>query len=610
MTNLKQEIEKISRGYRLIYEIDRVYLFLNIINAFTDALMPFINLYMSSLIITEISTTRRLHELWIYVAVTVTSNLLLSLLKQWIQTLKSKHSELFESNMALYYSDVNNRMQYGYIENPETQFKRNRINQNANYSGAGFPQLIASLGDLVKNIFSIFLSLTLTVSMFYLYSDESYTGILGFINSPYSILLVVGIIIFNTVLSIICDKNQKLRSSEAWKDLPKQNRLLNYYNSRIWNYNGGMDIRIFNQAKLIQDELTKYYDNPAHLKQLVKIRQYYGVIRVIVNAIINILIYCYIGIKVFIGVFGVGNFIMYTGTIKQFTMSVSGLCVCIASLFNNNKYLQEIFEYIDIPNMQNKGVCRIERGMTIEFHNVSFKYPGTDIYALKDVNIKITRGKRIAVVGMNGSGKSTMIKLLCRLYEPTEGEITLDGVEIRQYDYNEYLKLFSVVFQDFNLFAFSLGQNVSTSIEYDGKKALECLEMAGFDDKLLTLPHGLETPLYKYFEEDGIEMSGGEAQKIALARALYKDSPFIVLDEPTAALDPIAEAEIYMRFNQIIKNRSVVFISHRLSSCRFCDEIIVFDAGNVVQHGNHDELVRETKGKYYELWNAQAQYYT
>jgi len=225
------------------------------------------------------------------------------------------------------------------------------------------------------------------------------------------------------------------------------------------------------------------------------------------------------------------------------------------------------------------------------------------------LNLKFNAGERTAVVGVNGSGKTTMIKLLCRLYDPTEGAILLNGVDIKEYDYGQYTALFSVVFQDYALFPLWLGQNVAANDVYDDKRAWECLEKAGFGERLLAAPEGLDTILYKSFDEDGTAVSGGEAQKIALARALYRDAPVAVLDEPTAALDPVAEYEVYTTFDKTIKNKTAVFISHRLSSCRFCQTVAVFDKGELVQRGAHDDLVNDVNGMYYKLWNVQAQHY-
>lgn len=252
----------------------------------------------------------------------------------------------------------------------------------------------------------------------------------------------------------------------------------------------------------------------------------------------------------------------------------------------------------------------MDRNYEIEFRNVSFRYPGSETYALKDVSMKFRIGKRLAVVGRNGSGKTTFIKLLCRLYDPTEGEILLNGINIRKYNYAEYMSIFSIVFQDFKLFAYELGQNVAAGVDYDKDKAELCLINAGFGERLKELPDGLNTYIYKDLAKQGVDISGGEAQKIAIARALYKDAPFIVLDEPTAALDPIAESEVYSNFDRLVGDKTAIYISHRLSSCRFCDEIAVFDNGQIVQQGSHDELVADECGKYYELWHAQAQYYT
>ena len=253
---------------------------------------------------------------------------------------------------------------------------------------------------------------------------------------------------------------------------------------------------------------------------------------------------------------------------------------------------------------------RADRKYEVEFRDVSFRYPGTEIWALRHVNVKFRVGERMAVVGENGSGKTTFIKLLCRLYDPQEGEILLNGIDIRKYNYREYMNIFSVVFQDFQLLSQPLGQNVAGAADYDRERVEKALIDAGFGERLERLPKGLDTQLYKDFSDEGVEVSGGEAQKIAIARALYKNAPFIILDEPTAALDPIAEAEIYAQFNQIAGDKTAIYISHRLSSCRFCDEIMVFDRGQIVQKGSHDALISDEQGKYATLWHAQAQYYT
>lgn len=270
-------------------------------------------------------------------------------------------------------------------------------------------------------------------------------------------------------------------------------------------------------------------------------------------------------------------------------------------------------EYLDAEGSLYQGKLPVEKRSDdeyeIEFRNVSFRYPGSDVYALKNFSLKLRIGERMAVVGKNGSGKTTMIKLLSRLYDPTEGEILLNGIDVRKFDYHEYMQLFSIVFQDFSLFSFPLAKTVAGSEDYDPEKVKDCLIRAGFGERLAELPDGIETIIGKEWEDNGVLMSGGERQKIAIARALYKDSPFILLDEPTASLDPLAEFEVYSAFQEMVGSKTAVYISHRLSSCRFCNDIVVFDEGQIVQRGSHEQLMQQTDGLYHELWTAQAEYY-
>ena len=333
-----------------------------------------------------------------------------------------------------------------------------------------------------------------------------------------------------------------------------------------------------------------------------------------VSVVLTGVVYLFVCLKAWGGAFGVGSVTQYVGAITNLFQGISKLLQTMGDIRTNAGFLETSYEFLDIPNNMYQGSLttekRSDRQYEIEFRDVSFKYPGSDTYALRHVNMKFRVGSRLAVVGMNGSGKTTFIKLLCRLYDPTEGQILLNGIDIRKYNYDDYINIFSVVFQDFQLFALPLGQNVACSAQYDKARVIDCLDKAGFSHRMSSMPKGLDTLLYKDLDENGVEVSGGEAQKIAIARALYKDAPFIILDEPTAALDPIAEAEIYSKFNDIAGDKTAIYISHRLSSCKFCDEIAVFHDGAVIQQGTHETLVADEDGKYYELWQAQAQYYT
>lgn len=278
---------------------------------------------------------------------------------------------------------------------------------------------------------------------------------------------------------------------------------------------------------------------------------------------------------------------------------------------------------MDYPAAIEKGTLHVtDKPHTIEFRNVSFSYPNTDIQVLSGLNITLQPGEHLSVVGLNGAGKTTFIKLLCRLYDTTEGEILLDGINIRKYDYQEYMSLFSPVFQDFKLFGFSVKDNIllsDTSLapaqqEYaqdttSQTNIQELLAQVGLQERIDSLEKGADTILFKAFDENGVEFSGGEQQKIAIARALYKKAPVVILDEPTAALDPVAEYDIYRQFNALVGGKTAIYISHRLSSCKFCDRIAVFSDGRIKEYGTHDELVKVKDGIYAEMFAAQAQYY-
>ena len=275
------------------------------------------------------------------------------------------------------------------------------------------------------------------------------------------------------------------------------------------------------------------------------------------------------------------------------------------------KYLKEYTEFLAIPSEKYNGTLPVEKrddgDYDLEFRDVSFRYPNQEQWSLRHVTCRLPKGRKLAVVGPNGAGKTTFIKLLCRLYDPTEGAILLNGIDIRKYDYGEYLSLLSVVFQDFKLFSMKLGESVASSADYDPRRVWECLEKAGMRGRVERMEKGLDTGLFQQ-EEDGVELSGGEGQKLAIARALYKDAPVVVLDEPTAALDPVSEYEIYSRFGEMTAGKTSVYISHRMSSCRFCDVVFVFDGGTIVQQGSHEALLAQD-GLYSRLWQAQAQYY-
>lgn len=307
------------------------------------------------------------------------------------------------------------------------------------------------------------------------------------------------------------------------------------------------------------------------------------------------------------------DFVFYFGLISQYSSWLLGLIWHYSEVERTSLNFSDVREFLDIKDTFRRGSGENLPGEApeIAFRDVSFSYPGSDSPAIDHISFTIKKGEKLALVGSNGAGKTTLVKLLCGLYHASEGQITVAGKDVCSYDRDEYYTLLSAVFQDIYLMPTTVAKNVALceEVKIDRKKLEKVLELSGIGKKVDSLPKKEQTILLKGVREEGVDLSGGEKQKLALARALYKGGSIIVLDEPTAALDPIAEYEIYSRFNEIIGGRTAIYISHRLSSCKFCDDIAVFHMGELEQRGRHEELAADAGGIYYELWNAQAQHY-
>lgn len=406
--------------------------------------------------------------------------------------------------------------------------------------------------------------------------------------------------------------------------LEEKKRLLNY----VWpfatlsgyQYQNGKDVRIYDAYGIMKHwtydlEQTKEYKD-YYLKRPVIGGMGMGAARGAMNGLSMVGAYFLVAWLALTGGISVGTVVLFAGCLANLLESGVTLILDFRELALAAGKQVTILELLSLSNEMYRGSLPMEKRSdgqyTIEFCNVSFRYPGSENYALRNFSLKLNVGEKLAIVGRNGSGKTTMIKLLCRLYDPDEGVILVNGVDIRKFRREEYVKLFSVVFQDFRLFSLMLAENVASSAEYEADRVERCLTDVGFGDRLEKLKRegeGIRSYLYKDYVDSGVEISGGEAQKIAIARAIYREAPFVLLDEPTAALDPLAEAEIYSNFDKIAGEKTAVYISHRLSSCRFCKKIAVFDKGCLVQLGSHEELLSEEDGTYAKLWNAQARYY-
>lgn len=576
---------------------------------FIHSLQPFITIWFSARIVDELTNHCRKDYIASYVICVITINFICIVFQNvLLHICKEKESQMwiwFEK----VFSDKQMSLDYDDLEDVSIQKQRQEVEENLFMFGNGLAQLVWGTSVMVKVFINIFVALLMSGTLFISKTGEK------IVDHPIWIVAILGCI---TLCGFSNYKATRKENSLFMKWCDNSlwfNRTFMFFGHELYtNLERAKDVRIYRQDTLAIKKIEELEAwGKAEKKNSFHMAFFPSVAGFIVG-LGNCACYLFVAIKAFLGAYGVGSVVQYVSVLTRLGDGIRDLMFMVSDNELYCAHLKKMYDYLDIPNHMYQGSLTVEKREDneyyIEFSNVSFKYPRTENYVLRNVNLKFKIGEKLAVVGMNGSGKTTFIKLLCRLYDPTEGEILLNNVDIRKYDYKEYMSIFSVVFQDFKLFSFGLGQNVSASFHYNEELAKRCLEKAGFYERLQSMKKGLETSIYKDLDEEGVEISGGEAQKIALARALYKNAPFIILDEPTAALDPIAEYEVYSKFNEIVQDKTAIYISHRLSFCRFCDIIAVFDGGQIVQRGVHDRLLQDTHGKYYELWNAQAQYYT
>lgn len=604
------------RAFSLIYKRYPHIIISRLVCVVWDALTPYIGIYLSALLITELTQGRNPSVITNLVLIILLSAAFISLAAAFLHKWRDIACAGLYYKIQQIFSEKMISMDYPDADNPKTHELYNTIDQNRNGGGWGLNQVYGHIEAILSAILTLFGGIALTVSLFTSRVPDSAGGF-TVLNNPLFILPIIAAMLGITYISPLL--SNKAGSYYALNsDLHNfGNRLFRFFGFLGFRKEFSEDIRIYRQDlicdKFGKDKTGTFCSKGMFAKLSKGPIGLYNAASSAVSDIITGVVYIFVCMKALGGAFGIGAVTQYVSAVMRVAGSIRSFSGIIGQMRNNASFLKLDFEFLDIPNRMYQGSLTVEKRMDrdyeIEFCNVSFKYPGSETYALKNVSMKFRVGERLAVVGMNGSGKTTFIKLLCRLYDPTEGEILLNGIDIKKYNYEEYLSVFSVVFQDFKLFSYPLGENVAAKSVYDKAGVTRCLIDSGFKERLQSMPEGLDTYLYKDFCKQGVDISGGEAQKIALARALYKDAPFIILDEPTAALDPVAEAEVYSNFNKIVGDKTAIYISHRLSSCRFCDEIAVFDNGRIVQQGSHDKLVADETGKYHELWYSQAQYY-
>lgn len=604
-----KKMKSVFSAFKEMHRLEKRLIPTSIVVAIVMAVMPFVNIWFTSKIIDLLDMGAQMSELVFYIGLAVGINLILFFLNYFLGDMYFMYRSLMYNKERQNISSKLFKIEYQKLEDGDFKELVHKHSEAQDRVFSAFTQFSWMMRDFVSGMITLVISLIIILPLFKI--GFTATGN-SYFEKPVFLLTIFGAIAVMVVIILIVALKMNKMWFQASDEYSRLDRIFYYFINMFSDYNTGKEIRLYKEQELI--EYTATYklltDGERVLRKASLNTAKSSSFVAILGAIVGFGIYLFIGVKGLYGLFGIGSLVLYCGSFMQI---INGIMKMAATFGKTEEMVPLVNYYFDIINTEDDMTygnreLNFNDKFEIEFKNVSFKYPGADNYSLKNINIKINDGEHLAVVGRNGSGKTTFIKLLCRLYDVTDGEILINGFNIKEYTRDSIFKLYSVVFQDFKIFSTTLAQNISADESCNSEKLFESLDKANVKDRVLKMKNRENSYLYKDLDKAGVEISGGEAQKLALARALYKDAPIVILDEPTAALDPIAENEIYSRFNSFVDSKTAIYISHRLSSCAFCDNIAVFDKAELVEVGTHNELINFS-GKYNELWNAQAKYY-
>lgn len=604
---MKERFHAICRFLTMVSQGNHRVLFWLLGSAFAAATLPYFSLFFSARILNLLlakSYRACLYTVVVFLLTQYGLGLFEKICRQYLDGQKELCLARTEQKITAKALEL----EFEKFEKTETMDAIRRTNVSSMGSGNVGDQLIV-IHTLITSLLSVLYALFFLLRLFLL-SDSSRNN---FFTSSFSMLALLLLCGVQLALSSRINRRSTQKKIELNQGNDHSNSVANYLVNVMLEERRADDIRIGHLDHFLDVQFGKAMEH--FLPMYLDFARFSAITdgkNALLSLLSNFAAYLVIGARALYGVLPIGDVLLYAGSVTR-AMSDLQTFLATGSEFDYiNSYLSTYEDFIAQPSMAYDGTLPIEKRddgqHEFAFHDVSFSYPGTNIPVLEHVTLSFAVGEKTALVGRNGAGKTTLIKLLCRLYEPTSGYITLNGIDIRKYSYKEYTQAFSVVFQDFHLFSLPLDENIAAGTEIDEAALQSSLAKVGLTGRVQQLPQGVRTRLYNN-NGSGVDLSGGEAQRTAIARALYKDAPFVILDEPTAALDPIAEAEIYEQFSQMTAGKTAVYISHRMSSCKFCDRIIVLDHGRIAEDGTHDTLLAN-HGIYANLYETQAQYYT
>lgn len=576
-----------------------------------SSITPFISIYFSYRILDGLVTNQSFSNILVFVILLISLNLLFNYLLN-ICTYKTSTYEILLSWKLSYAISLKCcELDYEQLEDKEVMDLIKKAQDGSNSNGGLSNYCRMAFENIMKDLLQVIYAIVLISGLIKVSSISLNSGLAKFLNHPLSISIIVVTIIFVALSSLILAKKDNKLSYDCMLKNIDGNRKFGYFYSLCVNYKYGKDIRLFHMQPLIINMMKdKKFSVDSNWRKYATKSIQWKIVLILCSKLLLFISYLYVGLKAYYGLISIGSVVSYVSAITLLDSSIRNILMISSAMSQSNHYLDHYFSFLNLPTKMKYGQEVFDTSKCeIEFIDVCFSYPHQTQEILHNINLKISNKEKIAIVGQNGAGKTTLIKLLCRLYEPTSGKILINGKDISMYSKESLYDAFSIVFQDFNLFSYSIEENICQDNKVDTIKLENSLKESGIENRINKMEKGVKTVIYQRNKEQGVEISGGEAQKIAIARALYKDAPFVILDEPTAALDPISESEVYDKFNELVSNKTSIFISHRMSSCKFCERILVFSDGRIIQSGNHQALLNETNGLYKRLWDAQAKYY-
>ena len=584
-------------GYfmKMAWKTAPVYLIVMILNSLFSSAKLLLNIIFPKLLIDELVGDKNIEMLFLFGALIVLNNVLMQLVTNTFKRYIDTKSTWLSDTMIKQMGEKMMNLEYSYLENPYYLDLKERAvfgieNQN-------------TIESLI-NIFTSGLTHFITV--------VGLVSIMATLGPVLIIALAIGV-----ALMIMLYQMGSKAMIGVMQDIIPINRKIGYYMGLVMEKPLQKEIRLYDMQEMLTDCIRNGNETTCDrfskgFRQMGKV---YGGMSAI-SEFISAFTYAYVGIRTVTDFLGkklsLGSLSMYVSSAISFSSTVISFGEEIVMLMQVASFLDPYLELmmLEEETIEDKGIKFEGDVETVEFRDVTFTYPKADKPVLRNISFEIKRGEKISIVGLNGAGKSTLIKLICRMYKADSGDILVNGRNIYDYDYMSYMNVISAVFQDYKLFNFSIEENISCNAAGgDEERVNRLIDEVGMREKVDELPNGIKSRFGKEYDEEGIEMSGGQGQKIAIARALYKKASMVILDEPASALDPIAEAEIYEKFNSLVEDKTAIYISHRMSSSVFCDKILIIDGGTVADFDTHENLMKKTDSLYYKLFDSQAQNY-